>query len=457
MAGLFKRALRNLTFAAGTAKQDLDLAHAFTLKPEKAVAYFESKGMELSFDWHEVFQEAHTKAFTVAKVTRMDILQDIRSALTKNMTEGKTLAQFKRDIEPTLKAKGWWGKQNVIDPKTGEMREVTLGTPRRIKQIRSTNMRTAMSAGRWQEQLSRADDAPYLQYKSRVVGPYRRPDHVALNNKVFRIDDPFWVTFYTPNGWGCKCWVRQLSASDLKEKGLKVESSAGQLDKEMALVSEATGELAEVSTYTDKATGIKTKTSAGWSYNPGLAAATDLSAYDKLKTWDKELQTPFWADMQGREITKRREARLGTFVDRIAASSGKLRGESVVVGWVAEQDVATLAAKGVELESPVLVVNDKGVLHMTRAEKPLQAALSVDEIKALPTMLAEPEAVLWDAQDPGLLYVVSMGDKKAKAVVRVNYKLKGQDDRVNMVATMGKVAPHNMREARYELLRGKVE
>jgi SPP1 gp7 family putative phage head morphogenesis protein len=451
----FKGLLRGLAFAESEAR-GIDLSHSFNLAPEKAVAYFRSKGNELSFDWHEVWQEAHTQAFTVAKVTRMDILQDIRSALDKDLSQGGTLATFKRQLEPTLKAKGWWGKQKVVDPKTGEEREAMLGSPRRLKTIYETNMRTAYSAGRWQEQLSRADDMPYLQYKSRRVGPFRRPEHVALHDKVFRIDDPFWATMYPPNDWGCKCWVRQLSAADLKEKGLKVESSAGKLDKEMALVSETTGELAEVSTYTDKATGEKTKTGAGWSHNPGLAAATDLSAYDKLKTWDKDLQTQFWADMQSREITKRREARLATFVDRIMGAKGKLRGESVVVGWVAESDVAAMASRGVALESPVMVLNDRGVTHMTRAEKPVQAALNVDEIKGLPTMLANPEAVLWDTQDPGLLYIVTLGEKKAKAVVRVNYRLKGQDERVNLVSTTGKVEAYNLRESRYQVLRGVV-
>jgi Phage MuF-C-terminal domain len=103
-----------------------------------------------------------------------------------------------------------------------------------------------------------------------------------------------------------------------------------------------------------------------------------------------------------------------------------------------------------------MVLNDRGVTHMTRAEKPVQAALNVDEIKGLPTMLANPEAVLWDTQDPGLLYIVTLGEKKAKAVVRVNYRLKGQDERVNLVSTTGKVEAYNLRESRYQVLRGVV-
>jgi hypothetical protein len=46
-----------------------DLSYALTLPPEQAVKYFQAKGYKITWDWHEMWQEAHAKAFTVAKVT----------------------------------------------------------------------------------------------------------------------------------------------------------------------------------------------------------------------------------------------------------------------------------------------------------------------------------------------------------------------------------------------------
>lgn len=39
-----------------------------------------------------MWQDAHARAFTVAKVTRLDILEDIRGTLQQAVDEGKPIA-----------------------------------------------------------------------------------------------------------------------------------------------------------------------------------------------------------------------------------------------------------------------------------------------------------------------------------------------------------------------------
>ena len=58
-----------------------DLFFAIGLPPEKAIAFFESKGYTIGFNWHEVWHEAHTKAFTVAGILKQDVLVDIHQSL----------------------------------------------------------------------------------------------------------------------------------------------------------------------------------------------------------------------------------------------------------------------------------------------------------------------------------------------------------------------------------------
>ena len=57
----------------------VDLSYAFKLEPADAIAYFRQKGYAFSWRWQDVWQEAHAKAFTVAKAMKIDILHDNQS------------------------------------------------------------------------------------------------------------------------------------------------------------------------------------------------------------------------------------------------------------------------------------------------------------------------------------------------------------------------------------------
>lgn len=253
---------------------NLDLAYCMTLPPKQAVAYLRSKGMAITWDWEEQWQEAHAQAFTVAKVTRLDILEDIRSAVQQAIDEGKTSAWFEKELTPVLQGKGWWGTAAHVDPDTGEVSQVQLGSPWRLQTIYRTNLQTAYMAGRFQALLENVDERPYWMYVAILDGK-TRPGHRAMNGKVLRYDDPFWQSFYPPNGWGCRCRVVALSARDVLKLGIVVESSAGKLGHVQS-VSAKTGARREVATYkaVDPATQRQMIVSPdiGWSYNAGAAA-----------------------------------------------------------------------------------------------------------------------------------------------------------------------------------------
>ena len=244
----------------------MELKGLFKLPPALAIKYFTSKKNKLSWDWYEVWQNAHKKAFTVAKVAREDILKDIRSSLDKALVEGKTFHEFQKELKPILQKKGWWGEQFIVDSK-GNAEKVQLGSMYRLKTIYRVNMQTSYQAGRYETQLDNAEDRPYWQYVA-VMDSSTRPEHAELNELVFRYDDPFWSSFYPPNGWNCRCRVRALSDYKVKSKKIKIGSSEGTLSEEMALVSKKSGEYKPVTVYTDPMTGHKIAPDVGWSHNP---------------------------------------------------------------------------------------------------------------------------------------------------------------------------------------------
>lgn len=238
------------------------LLDAFNLPPAQAIKFLKDKGFVFSWDWHEIWQEAHDQSFTVAKVMKADILQDIRDSVESAIENGTTFQEFRNNLQPILEAKGWWGKQ-VIDETT-----VQLGSPHRLKTIFRTNINTAQMAGRYKAQKEVLETRPFWQYIA-IKDSRTRRKHLALDGKIFRHDDPFWNKFYPPIDWGCRCYVRTFSQSELERESLTVESSKGTLSQEEVLISIKSGKKANVSVYTDPLTKSTTMVGAGWDYNPG--------------------------------------------------------------------------------------------------------------------------------------------------------------------------------------------
>ena len=192
-----------------------------SVPPLEAIAFLRSKGYHVGFHWLDTAAAEHLASFTVSKVAKLDILADIRDALDAGLAEGTTMREFQRRMEPILRAKGWWGPQEMVDPLTGERRIVQTGSMRRLEIIYDTNIRMATARGRWERIARLADRMPYLRY-SAVMDARTRPDHALWHGTVLPFDHPFWQTNFPPNGWRCRCTVVQLSERDLDRYGYEV-------------------------------------------------------------------------------------------------------------------------------------------------------------------------------------------------------------------------------------------
>ena len=70
---------------------------------------------------------------------------------------------------------------------------------------------SSQSAVQW-KQYEAGGDRYYLQY--RTAGDERvRSSHDAIDDVTLPISDPFWDEYYPPNGWGCRCTVKQVLKS----------------------------------------------------------------------------------------------------------------------------------------------------------------------------------------------------------------------------------------------------
>lgn len=197
------------------------------LEPKLAIDYlYQKKILATKVFKQELFESALGRATTISKLTSLEMTRDIYESMEKARREGKSFNAWKKDLVREFERKGWvYGHDKAIsrgvdgkllaDPQTGEH----FGTPRRLNTIYRTNMQQAYSAARYQRYMENVDNRPYWQYSA--VGDQRtRPAHQALSGKIYRYDDPFWTTFYPPNGFNCRCTVIALSDRDLKRRGI---------------------------------------------------------------------------------------------------------------------------------------------------------------------------------------------------------------------------------------------
>lgn len=172
------------------------------LPPAEAIRFFERKGYQIGFDFRDVWQEEHARSFTVAKVMRQDLLETIRAEVAKGLEDGIPFETFRTNLTPILQREGWWGVKDVVDPLTGDTVPAELGSPRRLRIIFNTNLRTARAAGRWERIERNKKRRPFLRY-SQVQRPTKRDAHAEWHGLIRPVDDPVWDKIYPPNGFNC--------------------------------------------------------------------------------------------------------------------------------------------------------------------------------------------------------------------------------------------------------------
>lgn len=179
--------------------------------PSEALDYIKNKKLKVGFSYKDVWNEEHATAFTVAKAMQIDVLSDIKSAVETAIKDGHSFEHFKKDLQPTLIKKGWWGRKKMTDPLTGEEVNAQLGSDRRLKTIYDTNLRSAYQKAQY-ERTMESELHPYLMYR---VGnsAHHRPQHLAWDGLILPKDDPFWDKHLPPNEYGCKCYTRAISES----------------------------------------------------------------------------------------------------------------------------------------------------------------------------------------------------------------------------------------------------
>jgi hypothetical protein len=424
----------------------------FDLEPKEQVEYLKSKGYRLSYHYKEMMHSAHHSAFAVAKVTSLDLLYDIRQSITDAQERGLGFTDWLNSgIKETLQKHGWYGKTEVTDPRTGEVKQIKVNA-RRLKTIYATNDRVAYMVARYKE-LMEDDLAPYWVYKSALL-ENTRASHAAMHNHVYHRDSPFWDTWYPPNAWNCQCYVEALSERQAKSGGFKLNKPfQPNGDQDWSYKVGATDQIAGV---VDSA------------YSKTIKALRGVQLGEWGKTWQYDhVKQVLEAARQTIDVADY-EAWASKFYDdkgkRVYINPRTNKELYDAVKAVGVMDIRVFDyfdGKEKTPPSAIISINGRQFLHATRDDK--VSELNKKRMLNIPKMLANPSAILWDNVERNVLYISDMGDKgrKIKLAMCVKYMFKEKDPRdgkYNMILTGSRVPVGNLKEKdRYDLISGSLD
>jgi len=295
------------------------------LPHREAIEYFNSKGFApflQRFHHLDLFREEHARNWVVAKAMRDDVSRAIRDEMTRALAEGRTLTQFQQTLAPRLQELGWWGRQAMQDPLTGETTEAQLGSMRRLRTIFDTNMRTAHAAGHWASIQRTARAFPYLEY-IQIDRPTKRHDHTRFHGKIWRVDDPIWLRIYPPNGYFCGCHVIQRTEGWMKRNKRSVDPAPDL--EEQPWTNKRTGQVLEVPR------GVH----PGFDTNPGAAWLDTRAAWARVAP---EMEPARQAEARGL-IEGLRLRRLNSAVESLVVTDAALNPVAMTSGTAEAPDV----------------------------------------------------------------------------------------------------------------------
>jgi len=176
----------------------------------EALQFARSRKIVLPDEFYSLDLKTRQLATTVSFLSSIEQIQTVIAAVNKAIANGSTFEDFKKLVAEN---------------------EIKLSEPY-LKNVFRTNIQTAYSHGRWQQQQRNRDKRPYLMY-SAIDDSRVRPSHLALNRIIRHIDDPFWLMYYPPWSFMCRCTVIALTEKQAEKYGITPDDQLPEVAEEM--------------------------------------------------------------------------------------------------------------------------------------------------------------------------------------------------------------------------------
>ena len=391
----------------------------FKSPPQDAIRYLEQKFPKASWAYTDLLDNAHDRAFVVAKMMDVDLATTVQRSIIDAMQEGKGYKAWAKDIDKVLAKSGWYDGQINVDAQ-GNAKKVVTGGQHRLETIYRTNVAAAYEAGRQQVIFNDRDDDPfgYVMY-SAIMDNRTRPTHKALHGKVMEKSDPAWSSISPPNGYNCRCTIVELTQGQIDRYGYKVTKSEGKLSTQV--VELPNGKEAQRTLF-ELDNGAVFKTDVGFNHAPKILPMQTL--FDKAILAEPKFASRVVSQALAQPRIKTQvNQEVKTWVQGVDAKYAK--GEFRHVGVIPSVFIETLAnKKNFELQTAVITLHDRISLHHLAREHKTHSQEWVENIVE---NLTGKYALYWDNKKNYPVFIFDVPNSKYRLVMRLNENIKGHN------------------------------
>jgi len=209
-------------------------------------------------------------------------------------------------------------------------------------------------------------------------------------------------------------------------------------------MDETTGELFRTTSTTFDNGRVKMTPDVGWSYNPGSAAVgTDAALIRKVvETRDAQLREQV---VQSLNNSRERQLSFSLWASRLMDTRRAGHGVQTL-GFMTETIASAVRQRTGKEPSRLLVVSEKSLMHADSAKHhKTGVALQPEDLQLLPTLMAAPQAVLWDKRHNNLLYIVTSSDGAAKVAVNAAQSVKRVPDTLDVLINAYRVEVQSLK------------
>ena len=161
-----------------------------------AADYLRARGVEPAADFYARLEHLRHEAWTLAKISDVEQIEQVKQSLVKALAEGKSFREWQQALTPEM-----------------------LALPRHYQEtVFRTAMLSSYNGAKWTHFRAHAERRPILRYIA-INDGRTRPAHRALHGLMMPVGDARWANLAPPLGFNCRCSLVSLSDKQAKALG----------------------------------------------------------------------------------------------------------------------------------------------------------------------------------------------------------------------------------------------